>query len=310
MSRREFLLYSGKLISLGLLPPFLSSYAPTTQAGIDSFFNISLAQWSMHRQLRSGQLKMLDFPVKTQKMFDIYAVEYVNQFFMDKASDKTFLNMLKHRADDHGVKSLLIMVDAEGHLGAPNAPERHVAVENHYQWVAAAEHLGCHSIRVNASGVGSKTEVKKASIDGLRQLSEFAKDFGINVLVENNKGYSANGKWLLTGPSANGKWLADVIRGVDMPNCGSLPDFGNFSDYDPYQGMRDLMPYAKGISAKSLEFDAQGNEVNTDFAAMLDIIKAANYRGYIGIEYEGAGDEDKGILATKRLLSRLGQLMS
>ena len=152
--------------------------------------------------------------------------------------------------------------------------------------------------------------MQKAGADSLTRLAEFARDFDINIIVENNKGYAANGKWMTDGPSANGKWLVDLLRDVDMPNCGALPDFGNFVDYDRYQGVRELMPYALGVSAKSLAFDTDGNETDTDFLKMLTIIKQAKYTGYIGIEYEGAGDEDAGILATKNLLIKYGQLLS
>ncbi|WP_444913017.1 sugar phosphate isomerase/epimerase family protein [Microbulbifer sp. PAAF003] len=257
---------------------------------------ISLAQWSLHRQLRSGALKVLDFPIKARKEFAIDAVEYVNQFFADKARDQNFLSALRVRAIDHGVKSLLIMVDAEGDLGNPNASERQLAVENHFQWVEAAKYLGCHSIRVNAGGQGSSREVSSACRDGLRALSEFALDFDINIVVENHGGYSSNGLW-----------LSQLLQSVDMPNCGSLPDFGNFGDYDRYLGVEQLMPFARGISAKSFSFDKRGNETNTDFARMLRIIQKAGYKGHIGIEYEGAGGEDWGINATKELLLRLSR---
>ncbi|MDA1040802.1 MAG: sugar phosphate isomerase/epimerase, partial [Planctomycetota bacterium] len=95
-------------------------------------------------------------------------------------------------------------------------------------------------------------------------------------------------------------------RLVDKPNCGTLPDFGNFHDYDRYLGMEELMPFAKGVSAKSHEFDDAGNEVRTDFAKMLKLMLAAGYHGWVGIEYEGTTlAEAEGIRATKRLLERL-----
>lgn len=310
LNRRQWLSNSGRLLALSAVASIMPTSASSLSPRSEMFFDISLAQWSMHRQLRAGQLKPLDFPIKTQKVFDIYAVEYVSQFFLGKANNRNFLTALKTRADDHGVQSLLIMVDAEGHLGAPDMAQRGRAVENHYKWVEAAKYLGCHSIRVNVAGVGSSVEVQKAGADSLTRLAGFARDFDINIIVENNKGYAANGKWMTDGPSANGKWLVDLLRDVGMPNCGALPDFGNFVDYDRYQGVRELMPYALGVSAKSLAFDMDGNETDTDFLKMLKIIKQAKYTGYIGIEYEGAGDEDAGILATKNLLIKYGQLLS
>ena len=300
MHRRQFLMYGTGLMSLSLsvLAPVLASCSSAdNKDGL--FFDISLAQWSMHRQLRNGQLDVLDFAVKTRQVFDIDAVEYVNQFFKDKAKNRDFLQALKTRADDNGVKSLLIMIDAEGELGDADNAKRKQSVENHFQWVEAAQYLGCHSIRVNATGQGSAEEVHKNCVEGLTQLCEFASDYSINIIIENHGGYSSNGTW-----------LSQLIRDVAMPNCGSLPDFGNFGDYDRYQGVKDLMPFAKGISAKSFDFDKTGREIHTDFQQMLQIIKAANYRGYIGIEYEGSGDEDSGIMSTRDLLMTLGRKMS
>lgn len=276
----------------------------------DLFFKISLAEWSLNKQLFSGQLTNLDFPVKAKNDFGIEGVEYVNTFFKDKAKDTAYLTELKKRCDDIGVTSVLIMCDGEGALGDLDAAKRMEAVDNHKKWVEAAQFLGCHSIRVNARGQGSREEVASAATEGLARLSEFAKDYKINVIVENHGGYSSDGKWL-------GKVIADV----KMDNCGTLPDFGNFCIvreddgckewYDRYVGIREMMPYAKGVSAKAMDFDEAGNCIETDYNQMLRIVKDAGYRGYIGIEYEGSNlSEDEGIRATKLLLERVGATLA
>jgi sugar phosphate isomerase/epimerase len=257
-------------------------------------FKISLAEWSLNKMLFGKKLDNLDFPATTKKEFGIEAVEYVNQFFMDKARDEKYLTELKQRCDDNGVKSVLIMCDGEGHLGDPDDKKRTQAVENHYKWVEAAKFLGCHSIRVNAHAEGTFEEQQKLAADGLRRLSEFAAKHGLNVIVENHG-----------GNSSNGKWLAGVMKMVGLKNCGTLPDFGNFGDYDRYQGVEELMPFAKGVSAKSHSFDDKGNETKTDYLKMMKIVLAANYHGYVGIEFEGGGDEFAGIRATKKLLERV-----
>ncbi|MEX0612955.1 MAG: sugar phosphate isomerase/epimerase family protein [Pirellulales bacterium] len=263
-------------------------------------FNISLAEWSLHRTLFDGKLDNLDFPAFAKNEFGIDAVEYVNQFFKDKAKDQKYLSDLKQRAEDNGVKSVLIMIDGEGALGDPDESRRREAIENHHKWVEAAKFLGCHSIRVNAHSEGSYDEQMKLAADGLRRLSDFGAEHGIGVIVENHGGLSSNGKW-----------LAGVMKLVGHPNCGTLPDFGNFrvsdnEEYDRYQGVKELMPYAKGVSAKSHEFDAQGNEVRTDYFKMVKIVLDAGYHGYIGIEWEGdKPDEVEGTKLTKRLLERV-----
>lgn len=266
------------------------------------FFSISLAQWSLNKALFGGQLDNLDFPEYTKKNFDIHAVEYVNQFF--KSAEKSYITELLKRTEDLGVKNVLIMVDREGNLGEVDETKRKTAVENHYKWVEAAQVLGCYSIRVNAGGGGTAEEVAYSATRSLRELSQFAADYGIHVIVENHGGYSSRASWLVS-----------VIRNTGMINCGTLPDFGNFrvsrtENYDIYLGIEELMPLARGVSAKSHDFDEAGNETAKDFYRILKIVKDAGFRGYIGIEYEGRTlDQDAGILATKNLLIKAGQTL-
>ena len=258
-------------------------------------FTISLAEWSLHKTIFDGKLDNLDFPKAARREFGIDAVEYVNQFFKDKARDDDYIAELAKRSADEGVTNVLVMCDGLGDLGDADDKARTQAIENHFPWVEAAKRLGCHSIRVNAASKGSFEEQQKLAADGLARLAEFAGQLGMNVIVENHGGLSSNGEW-----------LAGVMKLVNRPNCGTLPDFGNFHDYDRYRGVEELMPFAKGVSAKSHEFDDAGNEVRTDYDRMLRLVLAAGYRGWIGIEYEGkALPEADGIRATKKLLERV-----
>ena len=264
-------------------------------------FKISLAEWSLHRMLYSGKLDHLDFCKFTKEQFDIDAVEYVNSFFFDKAEDFGYLKDMKNRADDLGVSSLLIMCDNEGSLGDPNENARNQAVENHFKWLEAAKYLGCHSIRVNAKSEGTYEDQIILAADGLRKVTEYGEKIGINTIVENHGGLSSNGKWLVS-----------VMKEVDHPMCGTLPDFGNFKIkdgdfYDRYLGVSELMPFAKAVSAKSHSFDMNGDENQTDFNRMIDIVLSSGFRGYIGIEYEGNElNEIDGIIMTKKLMERVG----
>jgi L-ribulose-5-phosphate 3-epimerase len=262
-------------------------------------FKISLAEWSLHQALQSKKIDHLDF-ASIANGFGIDAVEYVNSFFKDRAKDRAYLGEMKRRAVGEGVWSSLIMIDEEGKLGAADEAQRKQAVENHKKWVEAAAFLGCHCIRVNALADGTPDEQAQRVSDGLRRLSEVADPFGISVTVENHGGLSSNGAW-----------LAKVIKSVAHPRCGTLPDFGNFTirageDYDRYQGVQELMPLAKAVSAKSHDFDKKGNEVHTDYLRMMKIVIAAGYHAYVGIEYEGEKlPELEGILATRKLLERV-----
>ena len=301
-NRREFL----KSTSLALGASGLAGCVTVSRL-MGKLFDISLAQWSLNRQFFGGEIDALDFAKVSRERFDIGAIEYVNQFFKDKANDNAYLGQLKSRAADHAVESLLIMVDGEGSLGHANLTERNKAVQNHHKWADAAKFLGCHSIRVNAAttGNGSFEEKQKLAADGLRSLSEYGAKHDLNVIVENHGGLSSNGAW-----------LAGVMKIVDLPNCGTLPDFGNFNTgggkmYDRYKGVTELMPFAKAVSAKSHDFDAEGNEEHTDYRRMMRIVLDAGYSGYVGIEYEGGKvDAYKGIDLTKALLEQVRDELS
>jgi len=258
-------------------------------------YKISLAEWSLYRNLGKGTLTNMDFPRIAKETYGLDAVEYVSTFFKGKAEDTEYLTKLKDECEKYGVKSLLIMVDGEGNLADTSLKARTKAVENHYKWVKAAKFLGCHSIRVNAGGRGTMGQMQSAAIDGLGRLSAYAADFGINVIVENHG-----------GNSSYGKWLVEIMKAVNKPNCGTLPDLGNFYEYDRYKGVTEMMPYAKGVSGKTYDFDENGNETKIDYVKMMKIISDSGYKGYIDVEYEGSKlSEDEGIKATIALLRKV-----
>ncbi len=278
------------------------------------FFKLSLAQWSLNKAVRSGDQSPLDFAQKASEM-GFEGIEYVSQLYKEelekdadpKVAMETLLKTLKEKSETYKVTNVLIMVDNEGHLATLDDKERAQTVENHKKWVDAAKYLGCHAIRVNAHGVGTYEEVAEAAVKGLTALSSYAATQGINVLVENHGGYTSNGQW-----------LSEVMATVNMPNCGTLPDFGNFcitegygsinskecdNAYDIYKGVSELMPYAKAVSAKSYDFDEKGEQPKIDYVKMMQIVKDAGYTGFVGVEYEGANlSEIDGINATRELL--------
>ena len=289
LNRREFLVGAFALV------PAAKVLALNANHFARPWFEISLAEWSLHRTIFSGKMTNLDFPKVAKQDFGIDAIEYVNQFFKDKANDKSYLRDLNDRCKSEGVRSVLIMCDGEGATGDPDQAARMKAVENHYKWVDAARFLGCHSIRVNAYSKGTPEEQARLCADGLAKLGEYASKQNINVIVENHGGLSSRGNWL-TG----------VMQKVNMKNVGTLPDFGNFYEYDRYKGVEEMMPFAKGVSAKTHDFGPYGDELFVDYTRLLEIVKAAGYRGRIGIEFEGDRvSEADGIRLTKALLERV-----
>ncbi|MES2649333.1 MAG: sugar phosphate isomerase/epimerase family protein [Bacteroidota bacterium] len=309
-SRREFLTQLAGASVFGFAAISCNSTRKVAAVTPGSFFEISLAEWSLNKELFGNKMTNLDFPVVAKQQYGISTVEYVNQFFKDKAKDTNYLNELLKRCNDNGVKNHLIMCDGEGELGDLDNAKRLQAVENHYKWVDAAKYLGCATIRVNAFGTGSYADVQKAAVEGLSRLGEYAGQQNINVIVENHGGYTSNGEWMV-----------GVMKGVNRSNVGVLPDFNNFcikresgqmwggkciEEYDRYKGVAEMMPFAKGASAKALDFDVNGNCVETDFTRMLKIIKDSGFKGYIGIEYEGSKiSADEGIRKTKQLLEKV-----
>ena len=299
---------------LVFMPLFVNQCKPkstdTSSATDSSSLHISLAEWSIHRALDSGTLHAENFAAIAKNDFGINAIEYVCSFYKDHATDEAFWKKMRATADSLGVKSMLIMVDNEGDLGSLDAAARKKAVENHFKWVDAAKILGCHSIRVNAFGEGTKEQMKTSMVDALKQLCTYALKNNINVLIENHGLYSSDGQW-----------VAAVIREVNMPNCGTLPDFGNWCTaakwgstengknckevYDRYKGVSEMLPFARGVSAKSYAFNDQGEETIIDYSRMLKFVKESNFSGYVGVEYEGSPlSEHDGIIATKALLEK------
>ncbi len=313
------------IFSFFILSALIISCKPKAEETPD--LNISLAQWSLHKSffgealngdweafarllkenpdsLLQGKLNPDDFP-RIAASYGVNTIELVNTFYYSKAKDMDYWGKFKKSCDDAGVKVGLIMCDALGDIGNADSVERQKAVENHYDWVKIAKFLGASTIRVNAAGQGTAEEVAKNAADGLKKLGEYAAKEGINVVVENHGGYSSDGSW-----------LSGMMKAVNMENVGTLPDFGNFclesgpegcvKEYDRYKGVAELMPFAKGVSAKTHVFDEKGNEAEIDYTRILKIVKDAGFKGNIGIEFEGEKiSEDEGIKATKALLEKL-----
>ena len=294
------------------------SSADTAEDAVEAIpdFEISLAQWSLHKTyfggaiqdwqehdrllmedpdaVLKGDIDPFDFP-KVSAGYGINCIELVNVFYFSKANDMDYWEKFKKNCEEADVTVGLIMCDALGNLGDADPEARMTAVENHKPWVDVAAFLGAKTIRVNAAGEGTAEEVGANAVDGLAKLGEYGASKGINVVVENHGGYSSDGLW-----------LSGVMTKVGMDNVGTLPDFGNFYEYDRYLGMEELMPFAKGVSAKSNVFDAEGNEANMDYLRIMKIVKASGFEGYVGIEYEGTElSEDEGIKATKALLEKV-----
>lgn len=293
-TRRQFLAQSGLAAAALVAGPRL--FAAQKK---ERLFKISLAQWTINRELFSAQIDNLDF-AKVAADHGIFAVEYVNQFFMDKAKNQKYLAEMKKRAADHGVTSVLIMCDREGNIGDPDDKKRARTIDNHRKWIDAAKFLGCHSIRVNAGSSGSWEEQVKLASDGLARLTEVGAEQDMNVIVENHGGLSSNADW-----------LAEVMTKVNHPRCGTLPDTGNFriksgESYDSYRGMKKLMKWAKGVSIKDTVYDDKGNSSPMDFERMLKLVTDTGFRGYCGIEYGGYA----GLNKTREKLERVREKLS
>lgn len=261
------------------------------------WLEIAVQQYSFNPQLKAGTLDLLDFPKTVVDGTGIKILEYFNGHMEDKAGRNSYFRELRRRTDDLGATNTMILCRSENALDSSDSAIRRAAIDGYRPWLEAMNILGGQCIRVDVRSPGELEEQKKYAIAGLRALCEVAqKEFdGLSIVVENHGNHSGNGKW-----------VADVMKAVDLENCGTLPDFQNFKDYDPYLGVEEMMPWAKIVCAKSKDFDDEGNETNVDFRRMLKIVKDSGYRGTIGIEFEGHGmDPVVGINATKRLIEKV-----
>ena len=318
MKRRKFIQNS---LTLGLGATAFGSFATfnnkmsyLSYSSTDiPFFRLSLAQWSLHKAIEGGKLNPYDFAAKASDL-GFEGVEYVSQLYTDvmksknkPAALKNFIATSNAKAKEHDMENVLIMIDEEGDLAVSNKLERTTAINNHKAWIETAAAMDCHSIRINLFGENNEEKWKDYSADSMRQLGEYGAAFNVNILVENH-GYL----------SSNSALVMEMLEQVNLANCGTLPDFGNFClereggerwdtkcirEYDRYKGVEELLPKAFAVSAKSHDFDAKGNEINTDYSRMLSLVKKSGYTGFIGVEYEGEKmNEIDGILATKNLL--------
>ena len=314
MKRKEFI----KLASTGALGISSLGYI-SCENQKELFFKLSLAQWSLNKAIRGGEMDPYLFAEKSSEL-GFTGLEYVNQLYDDvmKSEDKSsaikeFILKNNQLADDNGVENVLIMIDDEGDLADENEDMRQIAIDNHKLWIDTAAAMNCSSIRLNLYGSKDVETWKNLSIDSLSKLGEYAKGTGINVIVENHGRITSNIPELM-----------NVIYGTNMDNVGTLPDFGNFcmadegygsvfdgsceKMYDFYQGVEEMMPKAFAVSAKSNDFDDNGDEKTIDYMRMMKIVKSFGYTGYVGVEYEGERlSEEDGIKATRDLLIKIGQ---
>lgn len=294
--------------------------------------DIALQIYSFAPLLLKGNFNLLDFPKIVRETYDMNGAEHWSIAFLGKENDKKYLSELKSRSNDNQIDNLIILVDnidistmkSGPSLASSIKTERSSAIDFHKKWVEVAKKIGCHSIRVNLrSNEDNNQKILENSSKSLLKLIEFSKRDKINIVVENHGG--------ITGDA---DWMVNLMENINSKYLGTLPDFGssNFcinkgeldlegitnsceTQYDKYEGVTKLMPYAKGVSAKSHTFNPNGEELSTDFSKMIEIISKSNYSGYITVEYEGAimsmygGGENylnsnDGVIATKKLLEK------
>ena len=316
MKRKEFI----KLASTSALGISSLGYM-SLQKPKELFFKLSLAQWSLHKNIKYGDMDPYEF-AQVAKSFNFSGIEYVTALYDNvmKVRDGDMSKAItfwarknKKLAEINDIKNVLIMIDEIEGLAEENKSRRLKAVENHKMWIDAAEIMGCESVRLNLYGSSNAEKWKDLSVKSLSELGSYAKNSGVNVIVENHGRISSDIPKLM-----------DVIYGVDMDNVGTLPDFGNFcmadegygsvfdgsceTVYDFYKGVEEMMPKAFAVSAKSNDFDENGDEKTIDYMRMMKIVKSFGYTGYVGVEYEGERlSEEDGIKATRDLLIKIGQ---
>ncbi|MGK0185904.1 MAG: L-ribulose-5-phosphate 3-epimerase [Verrucomicrobiales bacterium] len=317
LDRRQFLRNSSAALAAATFP---IGYSHADDEG--PRFRLSLGQWTFHRAFRGapGVAKRdpLEFPTMAGEL-GFAGVDYSGILLGDDHANPKKIAELNRRAKDAGVHNLLILVDLHDALGAKDAVKRTANVQKYIPWLESAAALGCTGVRVNPiSDAGSSAdEQARLLADGTSQLLEHADRLKLDIMFENH------GEGLRT----DGAWIASAVKRVDHPRCGTLPDFGNFQKnrakgefHDRYAGVAAMLPFAKGICAKSHDFDADGEECYSDYGRLLKMVVDSGYRGWIEVEYEGPSlgsggptrervpadplGEKEGALATKKLLQK------
>jgi sugar phosphate isomerase/epimerase len=306
-------------ISLIILALIFSCQNPKKSTpDAEPFFKMSLAQWSFNKSFRSGGVSPYEF-ARLASELGFEGLEYVNQLYPDvmDSEDKSaaiaaFVEKNNVLAAQYKLQNVLIMIDSEGDLASSDENTRSEAIANHKLWIDAANQMGCSAVRLNLFGESDPEKWVANSILSLTDLADYAADKKIDVIVENHGRLSSNVPVLMK-----------VINGTGKSNCGTLPDFGNFciaeegygslfdgsckEFYDPYKGVSEMIVKAFGVSAKSYDFDEEGNETTLDYNRLIKIVKDAGYKGFVGVEYEGSRlSEEEGIIATKTLLEKIG----
>jgi len=295
LNRRQFLKHSGTLTT-GLLASTSLMSTATLASTPNHWFDISVAQWSFQKEFYAGQMKNVDFPEFCKSKLGISGIDYLSDFFLEVYRNKAFLTDLKKRAQDLDVTNIMIMCHKVGDIGHANKLKRDAIIEDHYRWIEAAHLLGCSMIRVNVRSSGSRQQQKEILTESLTRLCRHGQEYDIAVIVENLWG---------SDYSYKADFIAELMREVNMPNCGTLPDLNNFRYDDPYSSVATMMPWAKSVSAKSIDFTPRGDEKYIDYNRMVKIVHESGFRGYIGIEYQGCNKGSiEGVSLTKMLLER------
>ena len=328
--RRKFIQTS---IALSIGIPLISQNLWANLQSLNNRIKISLQCVSFANTLMNGKMSILEFPRIVREDFNIEGAEYWNIPLIQKRRDSKFIKELNKRTSDYGLKNTLMLVDLydlktreSKSICDKDSKRRNEAIEDHKEWIDVAKSIGCSSIRVNLWSEGmNASEVKNISEEALSKLLEYSSTQDMSIVIENHGGFTSDAGWLV-----------DLMKSINHSKLGTLPDFGtlNFciekaqakegemyssnclNQYNKYKGVEEMLPYAKGISAKSISFDSNGEEINTDFERMIKLIKSSSFEGFMAIEYEGAlmqmfgGDPldylspNQGVLATKRLIEK------
>ncbi|MBK7606236.1 MAG: sugar phosphate isomerase/epimerase [Saprospiraceae bacterium] len=282
MLRRKFL----ESTTVGLMGmPLLSTGSLFNHQNWIMKSDISLAQWALVDEVKSGKWKNLDFPKIAREDFGLNGIEFVNTLF--EVPTEGYLKKLKANAATHGVTMVLIMVDDEGDGASDTSAGRKQFDINHRKWIDIAHYLGCHAIRTNCRGPkdADKNEALKWAIESYSMLLDYAKSSGIKVVIENHGGVSNDPDWMVS-----------LMKSINHPLFGTYPDWRSPSpEFDNVTYLEKMLPYAMGMSYRN-----QPTEELT--ARMIKMSKEGGYIGWYGIESTGRDAILQGISLLKKYL--------
>lgn len=282
INRRVFLkIGTLSLAGLGTMCPHTLAVEPIKRTG-PARLQLSLAAYSFRQFFAKSSTK----PLTMFQFIDFCAqhgcvgTELTSYYFPKDLTDEYLLNIRKHAF----LRGISISGTAVGNTFTHRpGPKRTEQIDMVKLWIDRAAVMGAPHIRIFAGRVEqgmSLAEAKKLCIEAIEECADYAGKKGIFLGIENHGGIVAEAGDIL-----------DIVRSVNNPWVGINLDTGNFHSEDPYADLAACAPFAVNVQVKvEIHRKGQAKAEPTDLSRIVQLLRNANYQGYVALEYEGKPD--------------------